>query len=89
MNSSIYLMVDTIKYLKKGGRITPAAALIGTILKLKPVLQIQGGKLDTCSKSARKFSQAKEIMINAVRSDIENRYRRARRRQAHDVRGLH
>ncbi len=74
LTSSIYLMVDTLKYLKKGGRITPAVALIGTILKLKPVLQIQGGKLDTYSKSARKMSQAKEIMINAVRTDIENRF---------------
>ncbi|MCD8295732.1 MAG: DegV family protein [Clostridia bacterium] len=78
MTSSIYLMVDTLKYLKKGGRITPAVALIGTILKLKPVLQIQGGKLDTYSKSARKISQAKEIMINAVKADLESRFSKER-----------
>ena len=47
---SIYIMVDTLKYLKKGGRITPAAAMIGTVLKLKPVLQIQGDKLDAYAK---------------------------------------
>ncbi|MCD8306836.1 MAG: DegV family protein, partial [Clostridia bacterium] len=51
MTSSIYIMVDTLKYLKKGGRLTPAVAMIGTILKLKPVLQIQGYKLDTYNKS--------------------------------------
>ena len=49
-HSSIYLMVDTLKYLKKGGRITPAVAMIGTVLKIKPVLQIQGEKLDTYTK---------------------------------------
>ena len=73
MESSIYIMLDTLKYLKKGGRITPAAAALGTILKLKPVLQIQGEKLDAFAK-ARTLNQAKSIMINAVKSDIENRF---------------
>ena len=50
-NSSIYIMLDTLFYLKKGGRITPAAAAIGTLLKLKPVLQIQGEKLDAFAKA--------------------------------------
>jgi DegV family protein with EDD domain len=72
-NSSIYIMIDTLYYLKKGGRITPAAAAIGTLLKLKPVLQIQGEKLDAFAK-ARTINQAKTIMINAVKSDIENRF---------------
>ena len=72
-NSSIYIMLDTLYYLKKGGRITPAAAAIGTMLKLKPVLQIQGEKLDAFSK-ARTVSQGKNTMINAVRSDMENRF---------------
>jgi DegV family protein with EDD domain len=72
-NSSIYIMIDTLYYLKKGGRITPAAAAIGTLLKLKPVLQIQGDKLDAFAK-ARTVNQAKTIMINAVKSDIENRF---------------
>ena len=60
-------------YLKKGGRITPAAAALGTILKLKPVLQIQGEKLDAFAK-ARTTSQGKTIMLNAIRSDMENRF---------------
>lgn len=72
-NSSIYIMLDTLYYLKKGGRITPAAAALGTILKLKPVLQIQGEKLDAFAK-ARTTNQGKSIMINAIKSDIENRF---------------
>ena len=72
-NSSIYIMLDTLYYLKKGGRITPAAAALGTILKLKPVLQIQGDKLDAFAK-ARTASQGKSIMINAIRSDMEKRF---------------
>ncbi len=73
MESSIYIMVDTLKYLKKGGRVTPAAAALGTILKLKPVLQIQGEKLDAFAK-ARTLNQAKSIMIKAIKSDIETRF---------------
>lgn len=72
-NSSIYIMLDTLYYLKKGGRITPAAAAIGTLLKLKPVLQIQGEKLDAFAK-ARTTSQGKSMMINAIKNDIENRF---------------
>ena len=73
MESSIYIMVDTLKYLKKGGTVTPAAAALGTILKLKPVLQIQGEKLDAFAK-ARTLTQAKNIMINAVKADVEKRF---------------
>lgn len=76
-NSSIYIMLDTLYYLKKGGRITPAAAAIGTILKLKPVLQIQGEKLDAFAK-ARTINQGKQIMINAIRNDMETRFGGAR-----------
>lgn len=72
-NSSIYIMLDTLYYLKKGGRITPAAAALGTILRLKPVLQIQGDKLDAFAK-ARTVSQGKTIMINAIRNDMEKRF---------------
>ena len=72
-NSSIYIMLDTLYYLKKGGRITPAAAALGTILKLKPVLQIQGEKLDAFAK-ARTVSQGKTLMINAIRNDMNNRF---------------
>ena len=71
-NSSIYIMVDTLKYLKKGGRITPAAAAFGTLLRLKPVLQIQGEKLDAFAK-ARTVKQAKRIMLDAIHKDIETR----------------
>lgn len=72
-NSSIYIMLDTLYYLKKGGRITPAAAALGTLLKLKPVLQIQGEKLDAFAK-ARTVSQGKTTMINAIRNDMNNRF---------------
>lgn len=72
-NSSIYIMLDTLYYLKKGGRITPAAAALGTILRLKPVLTIQGEKLDAYAK-ARTITQAKSIMINALKNDIETRF---------------
>ena len=72
-NSTIYIMIDTLYYLKKGGRITPAAAALGTLLKLKPVLQIQGEKLDAFAK-ARTVNQAKTIMMNAIKSDIEKRF---------------
>ena len=73
LNSSIYIMLDTLYYLKKGGRITPAAAALGTLLRLKPVLQIQGDKLDAFAK-ARTSAQGKNIMINAIKNDIENRF---------------
>lgn len=71
--SSIYIMVDTLTYLKKGGRITPAAAALGTLLRLKPVLQIQGEKLDAFAK-ARTVKQAKSIMIDAMKNDFANRF---------------
>ena len=73
MESSIYIMLDTLYYLKKGGRITPAAAALGTLLKLKPVLQIQGEKLDAFAK-VRTMNAAKRTMIDAIRSDLENRF---------------
>ncbi len=71
--SSIYIMVDTLEYLKKGGRITPAAAALGTLLKLKPVLQIQGDKLDSFAK-ARTVRQAKSVMLDAMKTDFEKRF---------------
>ena len=71
--SSIYIMVDTLTYLKRGGRITPAAAALGTLLKLKPVLQIQGEKLDAFAK-ARTVKQAKTIMIEAMKKDFAERF---------------
>ena len=73
LESSIYITVDTLKYLKQGGRVTPAAAAIGTILNIKPVLQIQGEKLDSFAK-ARGFRQAKKIMLDAVEKDMRQRF---------------
>lgn len=73
MDSSIYIMVDTLNYLKKGGRITPAAAALGTLLRLKPVLQIQGEKLDAFAK-ARNVKQAKKLMIEAIHNDCIKRF---------------
>jgi DegV family protein with EDD domain len=71
--SSIYIMLDTLYYLKKGGRITPAAAALGTLLKLKPVLQIQGEKLDAFAK-ARTSKQGKNIMIETMKKDFAERF---------------
>ncbi len=71
-DASIYIMLDTLKYLKKGGRVTPAAAAIGSLLRIKPVLQIQGERLDAFSK-ARTEKQGKNVMINAMKHDIETR----------------
>lgn len=68
--STIYIMVDTLEYLKKGGRITPAAAAIGSLLKIKPVLQIRGEKLDSFAK-ARTVKQAKQIMMDAIAQDMK------------------
>ena len=73
LEASIYITVATLKYLKKGGRLTPAVAAIGTLLRIKPVLQIQGEKLDTFSK-VRTMAQAKTVMINAIRNDLETRF---------------
>ena len=69
----IYVGLSTLEYLKKGGRITPAAAALGTLLKLKPVLQIQGEKLDAFAK-ARTVKQAKQIMIDSVKNDLVKRF---------------
>ena len=73
MESSIYITLETLKYLKKGGRITPAAAAIGTVLNLQQVLQIQGEKLDAYAK-VRGKKQAKRVMVKAIKEDFENRF---------------
>ena len=70
LDASIYIMLDTLKYLKKGGRITPAAAAIGTLMRIKPVLQIKGERLDAFSK-ARTLAQGKATMINTIHHDID------------------
>ena len=73
LEASIYITVDTLKYLKKGGRITPAAAAIGTVLNLKPVLQIQGEKLDAFAK-VRGWKAAKKTMLDAIEKDMKGRF---------------
>ena len=73
LQASIYITVDTLKYLKKGGRVTPAAAAIGTVLNLKPVLQIQGEKLDAFAK-VRGWKAAKKTMLNAIEKDLNERF---------------
>lgn len=73
LESSIYITLETLKYLKKGGRITPAAAAIGTVLNLKPVLQIQGEKLDAYAK-VRGKKQAKRAMLKAAMQDMQERF---------------
>ena len=73
MESSIYITVDTLKFLKKGGRITPAAAALGTLLRIKPVLQIQGEKLDSFSK-VRTMKQARAAMLAAAEKDLRERF---------------
>jgi len=77
LQASIYITLTTLKYLKKGGRITPAAAALGTMLRLKPVLQIQGEKLDAFSK-VRTMSAAKRVMLDAIRSDLDKRFQGCR-----------
>ena len=72
-NSSIYIAVDTLEYLKKGGRVTAAGAAIGAVLNIKPVLTIQGEKLDAYSK-ARTYKIAKNTMLDAIAKDIEERF---------------
>ena len=73
LQASIYISLETLKYLKKGGRITPAAAAIGTVLNLKPVLQIQGEKLDAYAK-VRGKKAARRTMIEAIQKDLKNRF---------------
>lgn len=72
-DSTIYITLETLKYLKKGGRITPAAAALGTLLRLKPVLQIQGEKLDAYAK-CRTLKSAKTTMLDAIAKDLKERF---------------
>lgn len=84
LQSSIYIALDTLKYLKKGGRITPAAAAIGTVLNIKPVLQIQGEKLDAYAK-VRGKDMGRKKMLDAARHDLETRFAGCRDKMHIDV----
>lgn len=77
-NSSIYVSVNTLEYLKKGGRVTPAAAAIGAVLNIKPLLTIQGEKLDSCAKIRGTMKKCQERMIEEIAKDIENRFSKAK-----------
>ncbi len=81
-DSVIFIAVDTLKYLKKGGRITPAAAALGTLLKIKPVLIILGEKLDAFAK-ARTIRQARSVMMTAIQKELENRLHDSECRYTH------
>ena len=81
-DSMIYITVDTLKYLKKGGRITPAAAALGTILRIKPILAIDGGKLDAFSK-ARTMNQARASMISAIQKDLSEHMKEGAARETY------
>ena len=82
VDSVIFITVDTLKYLKKGGRITPAAAALGTLLKIKPVLIILGEKLDSFAK-ARTMKQAKTMMMNAIQKELDERLHDSECRNCH------
>ncbi|MCR5255429.1 MAG: DegV family protein [Acetatifactor sp.] len=71
-NASIYITVENLKYLKKGGRITPAGAAIGAVLNIKPVLKIEGGKLDAYAKE-RGMKKARHTMVSALQKDFESK----------------
>lgn len=72
-NACAYITVDTLKYLKKGGRVTPAAAAIGAVLNIKPVLVVFGEKLDSFAK-VRGFKAAKKNMLEAVEKDLKEKF---------------
>lgn len=73
LNSAVYVAVDTLEYLKKSGRVTPAAAAIGSVLNIKPVLQIRGGKLDAYKK-VRGMKQATRALFEGIRTEMETRF---------------
>lgn len=82
-NSTIYVSVNTLEFLKKGGRVTPAAAAIGTVLNIKPVLSIQGEKLDSFAKVHGSMNKCKEKMISACKNDLLKRFPDAKNHQIH------
>ncbi|MGN0320751.1 MAG: DegV family protein [Lachnospira sp.] len=82
-NSSIYVSVNTLEYLKKGGRITPAAALLGGVLNIKPILTIQGEKLDSFTKVRGSMKKCEIKMIEAARKDITTRFAEYKMEELH------
>lgn len=73
-NMVIYVAVQTLEFLKRGGRVTPSVAAVGTLLHIKPVLKLATGKLDSFKK-CRGFSRAKETMLEAIRADLAIRFK--------------
>lgn len=82
-NASIYVSVNTLEFLKKGGRITPAAATIGTVLNIRPVLSIQGEKLESFAKVRGSMKRCEEKMISACKNDLLTRFSKAQKHQVH------
>ncbi len=72
-DSIIYIAVDTLEFLKKGGRVTPAAAALGAVLNIKPVLTIQGERLDAFAK-VRGMKKGKHRMLEALKNDLATRF---------------
>lgn len=87
-NASIYVSVNTLEFLKKGGRITPAAATIGTVLNIRPVLSIQGEKLESFAKVRGSMKRCEEKMISACKNDLLTRFPKAQKHQVHIGAGL-
>lgn len=75
-DASIYIAVNTLEFLKRGGRVTPAGAALGAVLNIKPVLTIQGERLDAFAK-VRGMKKATEVMVNALKNDRATRFREA------------
>ena len=73
-NSSIYIAVDTLEFLKKGGRVTPAGAALGAVLNIKPILTIQGERLDAFAK-VRGMKKAKQKIVEALQNDFNTRFK--------------
>lgn len=82
-NASIYVSVNTLEFLKKGGRITPAAATIGTVLNIRPVLSIQGEKLESFAKVRGSMKRCEEKMISACKNDLLTRFPKVQKHQVH------
>lgn len=72
-DASIYMMVDDLKYLKAGGRISPATAAIGTMLHIKPILSVNSGIIDSYDK-ARGTKAAKKAILKALEKDMINKF---------------
>lgn len=74
-NNVIYLAVETLDNLKRGGRITPGTAALGTVLNIKPVMKFSTGALDVYKK-CRGMKKAKKEMLESMKQNLENDYKK-------------